>query len=195
MFAPDLKGFGENSDMPYPYCLDDYILSVREYMYKNSIVKPHVVAHSFGARIVIKSASCDGGLFDKIVLTGAAGLKPKPTLKKAIKRGVFKALKPFLGTERLSSFYSSDYRALSSVMQKSFIKIVNEHLDKYVHLIKNPTLLIFGENDRQTPPYMAKKILDEIDDCKLSFYKNAGHFCFLDCPLKFNLEVREFLLS
>lgn len=195
MFAPDLKGFGEKNDMPYAYALDDYIDSVKEYMYKNSIVKPHVVAHSFGARIVIKCASCDGETFDKIVLTGAAGLKPKPTVKKAIKRCVFKTLKPFLGAERLSSFYSSDYRALSPVMQKSFIKIVNEHLDNYVHLIKNPTLLIFGENDKQTPPYMAKKLLEKIDDCKLSFYKSAGHFCFLDCPLKFNLEVREFLLS
>ena len=45
--------------MPYAYSLDDYVNEVREYILRNSLVKPLVVAHSFGARIVIK------GLYDK----------------------------------------------------------------------------------------------------------------------------------
>ena len=28
VFAPDLKGFGQNADMLYPYSLDEYILEV-----------------------------------------------------------------------------------------------------------------------------------------------------------------------
>ena len=56
--------------MEYPYSLSDYAEEVREYMQKNGIVKPHVIAHSFGARIAIKLAAEDPGLFDSIVLTG-----------------------------------------------------------------------------------------------------------------------------
>lgn len=195
VFAPDLKGFGENADMPYPYSLDDYINEVKEYMCKNSITHPHVIAHSFGARIVIKSASQNADLFDKIVLTGPAGLKPPFSIKKAFRKRLFKTLKPILGAKRLEGFYSSDYKSLSSVQKLSFIKIVNEHLDYCLKDVTNDLLVICGENDKDTPPSYGKRICQNAQNGKLSIYKNSGHFCFLDCPLKFNLEVREFLLS
>ena len=195
VFAPDLKGFGNNAFMPYSYSLDDYIESVKEYTYKKGIKNPHVIAHSFGARIVIKLASASPDFFDKIVITGGAGLKPKNTLKKMVKRATFNILKRFVSKEKLTSFYSSDYLALPPVMQQSFIKIVNEHLDDLAPLIKNKTLLIYGNRDDQTPLYMAKRLNAYIKNSTLSVYNDAGHFVFIDSPLKFNLEVREFLLS
>lgn len=195
MYAPDLKGFGENADMPYPYALDDYINEVKEYIYAKNLKTPSVIAHSFGARIVIKAASLEGGLFDKLVLTGAAGLKPKTTFKKAAVRAAYNTLKKFLPKEKLSGFFSSDYKALSPVMRESFKKIVNEHLDDRLKSIKNPTLLVFGKNDKETPLYMAKRLAAGICGSKLLVIENAGHFCFIDKPNKFNMEVKEFLLS
>ena len=195
VYAPDLTGFGTNPYMPYPYSLDDYVESVREYTYKKGIKNPHVIAHSFGARIVIKLASSSPTFFDKIVLTGGAGLKPKPTLKRSIKRLAFNFLKRFVDKQKLKNFYSSEYNALPPVMQQSFIKIVNEHLDHLAPLIQNKTLLIYGQRDLETPLYMAKKLNACIKNSRLVTYQQAGHFAFIDCPLKFNLEVREFLLS
>ena len=195
MYVPDLKGFGENASMEYPYSLSDYLDSVKEYMYKSGIKTPHVIAHSFGARIVIKGASEDENLFDKLVLTGAAGLKPKTTVKKMVKKAVFFLAKKFVPREKLKCFYSSDYLSLSPVMKESFIKIVNEHLDDRLYLIKNRTLLVFGENDLETPLYMAKKLNEGLTSSSLMVIKDAGHFCFIDKSAKFNVEVREFLLS
>ena len=181
--------------MEYPYSLTDYVNDVKKYMDENGIVFPHVIAHSFGARIAVKMASENSSVFDKIVLTGAAGLKPKRTLKFYIKRGLFKALKPLFGKKRLSKFYSKDFNALSPVMKQSFIKIVNEHTDALLDKVLNPTLLIFGENDRETPLYMAERFNKGIKDSTLTVIKGAGHFAFIDKPLRFNMEVREFLLS
>ncbi len=195
VYAPDLKGFGKNVDMPYPYSLDDYIDSVKEYMYANGITFPHVVAHSFGGRIAVKGTSQDPNLFDKLVLTGCAGLKPKFTIKKACKKTAFNILKGVLPKDKLKGFYSKDYLALSPVMQKSFIKIVNEHLDHLLCKVQNQTLLIFGKKDFETPLYMARRLNSGITNSTLTVYNTAGHFCFLDCPRTFNLEVREFLLS
>ncbi len=195
MFIPDLKGFGENAFMDYPYSLSDYLDSVKEYMYKCGTKTPHVIAHSFGARIVIKGASEEENLFDKLVLTGAAGLKPKRTVKKTVKKIAFSVAKKFIPREKLQCFYSSDYLSLSPIMKESFIKIVNEHLDDRLKLIKNHTLLVFGENDRETPLYMAKKLNEGIKSSSLMVIKDAGHFCFIDKSAKFNVEVREFLLS
>ena len=64
MFAPDLKGFGENADMEYPYSLSDYVAEVEEYIKANKLIKPHVIAHSFGARVALKAAAKDKDLFD-----------------------------------------------------------------------------------------------------------------------------------
>lgn len=195
VFTPDLKGFGKNQGMEWPYSLNDYLTEVKEYMYKNSIVYPNLIAHSFGGRIALKGASEDKNLFDKLVLTGCAGLKPKATIKKCFKRGVFLVAKRFIPKERLQAFYSKDYRELSPVMKESFKKIVSEHLDDRLPFIYNKTLLVFGKNDRETPIYMAKRLNSGIKNSSLLLFENAGHFCFIDESLKFNMEVREFLLS
>lgn len=195
VFAPDLVGFGANKDMEKPYSLDDYVDWVVDYIKENGIKKPSVVAHSFGARIVLKATYRYGDIFDKLVLTGAAGLKPKQTFKKVVKKSAFKVLKLVLPKEKLKRFYSSDYLALSPIMKESFIKIVNEHLDYTLEKINNPTLLIFGDRDTETPLYMAKRLNKGIKDSELKIYKGAGHFCFIDKNYTFNREVREFLLS
>ena len=195
IFSPDLKGFGENKDMPYPYSLDDYINEVKIYIEKNGLKNPCVIAHSFGGRIAIKLASKEKEIFSKIVLTGSAGLKPKKTLKKRIKKLVFLVLKGFIKKEKLKRFYSKDYQALSPIMQKSFILIVNEHLDDYLDEIAVPTLIINGKNDRETPPYMANRLHKNIKGSKMVMLEDAGHFCFIDRRHKFNTEVKEFLLS
>ena len=192
--AFDLKGFGENKGMEHPYSLGDYLEEVKEYLYKNSIKRPLVIAHSFGARIAVKGASENSDLFDKMVLTGAAGLKPKPSIKKAVKKAVFNSLKTVIPKENLTRFYSKDYQQLDSVMKESFKLIINENLDGVLNKIQTPTLLIFGKEDKETPLYMAKRYHKGLINSQLVVIKNAGHFAFIDKPHKFNREVEEFLL-
>ena len=195
VFAPDLKGFGNNSDMKNPYSLDDYVDEVSEYIYKNGLVNPYIVAHSFGGRIAIKGLATDKLKAKKLVLTGSAGLKPRNSIKKIYKRTCFFLLKKFLSKEKLQMFYSKDYLSLNDIMKQSFIKIVNEHLEEYLEKIQVPTLIINGSLDKETPLYMAKKLNKNIKDSRLVVLQDAGHFCFIDKPNKFNMEVKEFLLS
>lgn len=195
VFAFDMKGFGENQGMEYPYSLDDYIEEVKDFIKKNGLEKPHVLAHSFGGRIVLKLASLDKNIFDKIVLTGSAGLKPKRTIKYRIKKLIFNVLKLFVKRERLKGFYSKEYNSLSPVMKESYKKIVNEHLDYATYYIENTTLIINGKLDTETPPYTAKRLNKNIKNSRLIMLDGAGHFCFIDKPYTFNMEVREFLLS
>ena len=181
--------------MEKPYSLDDYVDELIDFLTQNGIEKPCVVAHSFGARVAIKALARESNLFSKLVLVGAAGLKPKRTIKKTLKKLAFNFLKLFLPRSRLKAFYSQDYLALDATMQESFKLIVNEHLDSYLDCINIPTLIVFGDKDKQTPLYMAKRFFKHIKGSKLLVFKGAGHFCFIDCPNKFNMEVREFLLS
>ncbi len=195
VFALDFKGFGENKGMEYPYSLDDYVLQLVQFMQENDIVRPHVIAHSFGARVALKAIYNNPDIFDRIVLTGAAGLKPKKTFRKTVKKGLFSLFKKFVQREKLTKFYSKDYIMLDSVMKESFKKIISEHLNYVLPCIKNKTLLVFGSNDKETPLYMAKYFKRNITDSRLCIINGAGHFAFIDKSNKFNVEVREFLLS
>ena len=195
MYAPDLKGFGENADMTYPYSLDDYVLDVKNYIKEKGLKNPHVIAHSFGGRIAIKMASENPDVFNKIVLVGSAGLKPRRKLKYYVKRFTYKLIKPFLRGRKPKLFFSKDYMALSSVMKESFCKIVGEHLDCALPQIKNQTLIVFGKKDKETPIYLANRLYKGIKNSRLYLIDGAGHFCFIDKAEKFNWEVREFLLS
>ncbi len=195
VYAPDFKGFGKNTGMEKPYSLDDYVEDFIKYLKDNNINKPCIIAHSFGARVILKALYKNPELVDKLVLTGGAGLKPKKSFKKRIKSICFNILKCFVEKQKLKRFYSKDYLALDGVMRESFQKIISEHLDYGLPLIKCKTLLVFGQEDKETPLYMAKKFNREIKDSRLLILKGAGHFCFIDKPHKFNMEVREFLLS
>ena len=190
-----MRGFGENANMQIPYSLSDYVQEVKDYMSSHDIIRPHVVAHSFGARVVVKALSQQPQLFDRVVITGGAGLKPRRTFKKVAKKLCFNLLKLFVKRESLAAFYSPDYLRLSPVMRQSFKMIVAEHLDDAAKTIPNRTLLIYGKGDKETPLYMARRFNKYLVNSKLLVIDGAGHFAFVDKPSKFNREVREFLLS
>ena len=78
-------------------------------------------------------------------------------------------------------------------MRKTFVNVVNEHLDYKLKEIDNKTLLVWGEKDTETPLYMGKRFKRGLKNSELVTLKNAGHFAFLDCPSTFNFLVKDFL--
>ena len=187
VIVPDMVGFG-GTKMPYPYTLDDYARDIRGLIYSEN-GKTDVIAHSFGARVLFRLLPDEA--IDKIVLTGAAGIRPRPSLKKGLAIARYK-LRKRLGLD-VSKFGSADYKALDGVMRQSFVSVVNERLEKEIKAVKNECLLVFGENDKETPLYMAKKLKRYIKNSSLVVIKDAGHFAFVDKPDQFDLIVKEFL--
>ena len=187
-----MSGFGTSPEPSYPYDLSDYRDEVFLYIDKNGLKNVSVIAHSFGARVAVK---CElfKPTFNKLVLTGAAGLKPRFNLKTCVKKTYYKAVKNFLSEEKKLNFFSEDYKNSSPLMRQSLIKIVNETFDKSLTVFKPETLFIFGENDTTTPVYMGKRYLKKTPEGKLVIMKNAGHFAFIDRPDAFNEEVFAFL--
>ena len=192
--AIDMQGFGKSEEIPFPYSLDDYVAEVEGVLDFIGEEKVDVLAHSFGARVAIKLANKDKRI-DKIVFTGAAGLKPRRGLKYLFRKASFFILKRFVKREKLQFLYSEDYRSLSQVKKKSFQKIVSEHLDLEVEKLQNNCLLIFGRHDKQTPLYMARGMNKKIKKSRLVIMPDAGHFCFVENPHQFNGEAFRFLME
>ncbi len=190
--VPDLSGFGENPEMKFPYSLDDYVDETYGLLNKLGIKKYDMLAHSFGARVAIRLAQKDERA-DKIVFTGAAGLKPRRGLKYLLRRASFFILKKFVKREKLTFLYSKDYRNLSPVMKESFKKIISETLDEEVGRLQNRALVISGTKDKETPISSQKKLAKKLKNASFEKMNGLGHFCFVERADEFNGKVFKFL--
>ena len=200
----DYPGFG-NSEIPNSDLdIYNYAEIIISFMNKQKIKKPILIGHSFGGRISILLGGCYNIELKKIILISAAGIKPIHNNKKNIKQKIYKILKKlsFLFSKKLKEIYleklisifgSSDFKTLPKELRKTFINIVNEDLSKYIKNINIETLIIWGENDIDTPISDAYKMNKLIQNSKLEVIKKATHFSYLEYPLYVNSILNEFL--
>ncbi len=187
----DFPPFGKSNIEPKDWNIFTYanmVISLCEHL---KIDQVNVLGHSFGGRVAIILASLRPSLIEKCILVSSAGLKPKRTLKYHFKLYSYKLLRYF--GFMINNAGSDDYKELSNDMKKVFVNVVSEHLDGYLPLIKQKTLIIYGEKDKETPVYMAKRLHKHIKNSRLEIIPEAGHFCFIDNLMTFYRLVDKFL--
>ncbi|MDL2217122.1 alpha/beta hydrolase [Christensenellaceae bacterium OttesenSCG-928-M15] len=202
--ALDFPGFGGSHEPLEPWGVAEYAAFTRKFMEQEGIVGADVVSHSFGGRVAILLASEDKTLFNRLVLMGAAGIRPKRTLKWYVRTYLYKLGKRlsqisvfdrlFHLKEKQKSAGSEDYKALKTdLMRKTFVKVVNLDLSDRLEKIENSTLLIWGTEDTNTPLYMGKIMEKKIPDAGLVEFQGAGHYSFAEQYGKFCAVLRAFL--
>lgn len=189
--AIDFPGFGKSPSPPYPYTVTDYAQKLKDFLDSKNISKTHIIAHSFGGRVAIELCYRYPELVDKLILTASAGIKPKRKLRYYINLLKFKTAK--LLKKDLSKFGSKDYKNADGVMRAVFVKAVNYDQTKLLKHIKANTLLVWGQNDTETPIYMAKKINRLIKNSKLIVFRDTGHFAYMEKSLLFLRHIQRFL--
>lgn len=185
----DFPPFGASSEPPETWALCDYTNMVVECLRSLGISKAVFAGHSFGGRVCIDLASRTD-IAEKIILIDAAGIRPKKTLKKIIRGIKFKRDKK-RGRD-ITKYYSHDYIALTGGMRKVFSRIVAEDLTDRLGNISCPTLILWGEDDKETPLYMAKKLHKKITGSGLIVLP-GGHFSYLDNVRETQLIIRSFI--
>mgnify|MGYP003392590621 CR=1 FL=1 len=198
VYCPDLPGFGE-SDMPAgSFSISDYRDIVSEFIEKAGIKGCVVIGHSFGGRVAIRLLSGNPEIAKKLVLIDSAGF---PSRRKKKAWAFFaKIVRPLFSLKLMSGARKSIYRLIGAEdyvatpeLKETFVNIVDEDLTGYLSSISQPTLIVWGENDKETPVEFARKMGDMIPDSSVKIIKNAGHFSFLDDPQEFNRLIIEFL--
>ncbi len=186
----DFYGFGETPHPDFALTLDDFVQSVIDIIQHYKMKSVILVAHSFGGRVAIKIAAKYGYLLEKMTLIDAAGLRPRRGVGYYFKVFRHKLLK-FLNIQHKAG--SSDYRQLPDIKKKTFVNIVNENLVGLLPNITLPTLIVWGNNDKETPIYMARKLNKGIIGSGLVVLKGAGHHSYLDRPFEVLLILKSFL--
>lgn len=75
-------------------------------------------------------------------------------------------------------------------MAKSAIR---HNMSKDLHKIKVPVCLIWGKNDKITPPDVAREFHEILPDSELNWVDNCGHAPMMEQPVEFNLHLKRFL--
>ena len=209
VLALDFPGHGESGRPPEPWGVPEFALCLKELLESLSFIPCAAVAHSFGARVAAWLASEDPELFTRLVLTGAAGLRPPQTEEGKKKQSRYRREKellarlgkiPGLGrlgerlTESLRQRYgSADYKALDPEMRKTFVKVIGLDLEDRYPRIRQSTLLIWGDRDTETPLWMGRKMEKLIPDAALVLFEGGTHFAFLEQAPRLNMILRSFL--
>ena len=190
--AIDFLGFGKSGALTQPFSVGDYAQWLKEILMALGIEKPHVLAHSFGCRVAVKLASENPKAFDKIVLTGPAGVILKRGFRYKAKVKMYRFVRKIAPKFAEKRFGSKEYRSLSPIMKESYKKIVNEDLRGCASKVHSPTLIVEGSADRVTTEAEAEIYLQSFPNARLEKIE-GGHFAFAENPVAFNLIVEEFL--
>lgn len=167
----------------------------------------HVVAHSFGGRVAAYIAAYKPQLFTDLVLTGSAGLIKPKTLKDKRKAFCYRVNRTLLGLMThippirkkaqgwLNAYRdkhnSADYKALAPELRGTFTKVVRQDLKDEIRRIPHKTLLIWGEEDTETPMWMARRYRELVKNSRLVVMP-GGHFSCVSYPDAFADHVLDF---
>lgn len=188
--AVDFAGFGSSQEPDSVWGVEEYTSSVEALLRELGILSPILVGHSFGGRVSILYASRND--VKRVVLTDAAGVKPRRSFTYYRKVYTYKLLKralplligdkkaQMLLDQRRSKSGSSDYNRATPMMRAILSKCVNEDLCGVMPKIKAPTLLFWGDKDTATPITDAYKMERLIPDAGIVVAEGAGHFAFLE---------------
>ncbi len=207
----DFPGFGDSPEPGKAWAVGNYAELVNSFI--DQIIpekKTDLLVHSYGGRVALKLLSDPDAStkIGKVLITGGAGLKPKRKLSFYYRKYTAKTLKlPFqilpgsmrekgLNYLRQTSVWkslgSSDYQKLSGVMRETFVKSVTEYFDDVLPNIDHEILLLWGRDDQSTPLEQGKRLEKGLKNSALVVIDDAGHYAFLDQPIKFIAITKAF---
>lgn len=220
VLAPDLVGHGK-SDRPEnaPYSMRYYVDIMHEFLKLTNASNPVLVGHSMGGLIAIHLAMEDTAKETKaLILEDSAGLGGGPNFRMRISFLSYLLRMSLLGANEnrvrgwlKMGFYDdpskisdeSVKRALDAWKDSGYRRVQRKtafglrkderRARLFIDEIPVPTLIIWGEKDKQIPVEVAYRAAKRIKNCKVEVIPNCGHAPHGECSEEFNSRVESFL--
>ncbi len=222
----DLPGYGKSQKGYFEFSMDFYAEVLKELIDQLNAGSVTLVGHSMGGQIAITSALNYPDMVDNLVLISPAGIEKftegeAAWFKKAVTaefvkdtpiRNIDINLKSnfynypqdaeFMITERIQMRGAEGFDLYCYAVAQNVAAMVDGLVYDRLSDIKQPTLIIFGENDGLIPnPYLhggftedIGKIGDElIPDSKLIMVPECGHFVQFEKAAVVNQAILNFL--
>jgi len=204
VYIPKMPGFELPSPQDFWGIIEytSYILKKSSQVFNGQ--KFFVFGHSFGGRIAIKMAARYPRQLNGVILCSAGGISRGYKIGRLFFYLLAKIGKTFLIFPPLALFWRKflyklarehDYEKTKGVMREVFKKVVSEDFRSQVSLIKIPTLILWGKQDKVTPVKDAFFIRGVLDNSKLQIFEDQGHRLPYEKPGEVAKEIEKWAKS
>jgi 2-hydroxy-6-oxonona-2,4-dienedioate hydrolase len=164
----------------------------------------HLLGNSLGGHVALVHALKHPERIKSLILTGSSGLFENGMGDTYPKRGDYEYIKkktqltfydPLTATKELvDEVYETVNSRLKVIKIIALAKsAIRNNLGEELNQIKQPTLLVWGNNDNITPPFVAKEFNKLIPNSELHYIDNCGHAPMMEVPAEFNSILHKFL--
>jgi len=164
----------------------------------------HLLGNSLGGHVALVHILKHPEKIKSLILTGSSGLFENGMGDTYPKRGDYDYIRkkteltfydPAMATKEL---VDEVYEIVNSRLK--VIKIIalaksaiRNNLGEELNQIQQPTLLVWGNNDTITPPFVGKEFNKLIPNSELHFIDQCGHAPMMEVPSAFNEILHNFL--
>ena len=180
---------------------------VRDFLDDRGVERAVLCGNSLGGQVAIDFCLRYPERAERLVLTGSAGL-----FERNLAGGELpKVTREFIREKAREIFYDPDpivteemiadvQRMLADRQYVRFLLRVakatrNYNVREELSKLRLPTLILWGRNDRITPPSVAREFYENLPHARLVFLERCGHSPPIERPQAFSRALRSFLKS
>jgi 2-hydroxy-6-oxonona-2,4-dienedioate hydrolase len=164
----------------------------------------HMLGNSLGGHVALVHVLKHPERIKSLILTGSSGLFENGMGDTYPKRGDYEYIRkktevtfydPAMATKELvDEVYDIVNQRIKVIKVIALAKsAIRNNLGDELKEIKTPTLLIWGNNDTITPPFVGKEFNKLIPNSELHFIDKCGHAPMMERPDEFNEILNGFL--
>jgi pimeloyl-ACP methyl ester carboxylesterase len=177
---------------------------VHRFLDARDLKNVHLLGNSLGGHVALLHVLKYPERVKSLILTGSSGLFENGMGDSYPKRGDYEYIKnkteltfydPKTATKELvDEVYGIVNNRIKAIKIISLAKsAIRNNLGEELNQIKQPTLLIWGNNDNITPPFVAREFNKLIPNSELHFIDKCGHAPMMEMPDEFNIILHKFL--
>ncbi len=205
LLAPQLPLDRQPNRQPHAFQsihqLTDYI---KDFFESVGIERATIGGNSLGGQVAIDFCLKHPERVERLIITGSAGL-----FERSLSGGsIPKVTREFIREKACEIFYDPRHvteelieEVLEMLMDRAYVRFLirvakatrDYNVKSELGKIKIPTLIIWGRDDKITPPVVAEEFKEHLEHAQLVFLDRCGHSPPIEQPAAFARIVRDFL--
>jgi pimeloyl-ACP methyl ester carboxylesterase len=208
VWAPTHPGFGRSGDAEWMEGVDDLARFYLWFIDAARLGRPHVIGQSIGGWIAAEMATMNPGALDRLVLVAPVGLKPNageildvfyhsPAALRELNVYDPKAVPEWdelFGrppTPAELEIAERNREMTARLTWKPYMH--NPRLERFLPRVTNPTLVVWGREDRIVPVECGEQYRRALPNASLTVLERCGHLPPIEHPDAFARLVLDFL--
>ena len=203
--VPEHPGFGQSDDPASLASISDLAYHYLDWFEAHMPPRFHLIANSIGGWMAAEAAIRDSSRLVSLTLIGPAGILPpgapyEDSFAWDAETSVRKLFHNQAIADRALSATPTEAQKAINAKNKATVaklgqatRLHNPDLPTWLHRIKCPTLVVWGENDALMPASFARSWVDALPRAEVSLIAHAGHLPHAEEAGATAAVVREFI--